>query len=97
MFEMRSEGRGRPAERRAGFSTEERDEPRPRGGREEPEDTRKWQSDRESEAKRQRHTKVRSWQMEEECVGPAALLPTLGCGDNGKMATRMGKEVGFKD
>lgn len=54
MFEMRSEGRGRPAERREGFQTEERDERRPRGGREEPEDTRKWQSDRESEAKRQR-------------------------------------------
>ena len=56
------------------------------------------QSDGGSGGKTQRDAgRLRSWQTEEECVGPAALLPTLGCGDPGKMATRMGKEVGFKD
>ena len=96
MFEMRSEGRGRPAERRKGF---QRGKSMSKGlgvggrslrttesgrGSMSPK-----QSDRESGGKRQRDAReVRSWQIEEECVGPAALLPTLGCGGPGKMATR---------
>lgn len=52
------------------------------------------QSDRESGGKRQRDAReVRSWQTEEECVGPAALLPTLGVGILGRWPPGWGRKL----